>query len=475
MSLASRPEKSPAILIVMGCSIATAALGGGAGLWWWRKSAGQQPHPSRSIGTGAGQLPDGGVTIVISGDTAGWIVPCGCTSNQSGGLPRRSAFIAERRQAGTVIVADAGGAPGGTSLYDRARFEAILDGELAQGVAAHNLGEPEVALGIDYLQTLAREKQVPFVSANLHDSAGHRPFEACRIVEAGGVRVALIGVVKVYSGAGSRKDFNVDDPRSAILAALAEAAGKFDRAVVLAHVREDDLRSLAAELPEVDAVIGGPTGQSIPPQLAGQTIVASATNKGKFVISMTLTAARRPADLPARVVELSDKFPDDPAQLELVRAFRKELGRRDFGATETGLAPRVSGRLPPGSEFAGSSSCLACHKEEHGDWGSSQHARAWETLVADSVHVDPACQVCHTTGYGLPGGFQSLARSEARVAVGCESCHGPSRAHVDRPKQRTPFGAREQCRQCHDHENSPQFEFDDYWRKIAHGGGKHEN
>src|SRR5205823_426640 len=103
-------------------------------------------------------------------------------------------------------------------------------------------------------------------------------------------------------------------------------------------------------------------------------------------------------------------------------------------------------------------------------WNDSNHAYAWRTLLADEAHVDPACQLCHTTGYGLPGGFESLAKNAARhaggggwvseygdnirfekaqraarTAVGCESCHGPSQAHVDRPKQRTPFIAREQC------------------------------
>jgi hypothetical protein len=472
MSRTSRSEKSPAILVVMGCSIATAALSGGAGWWWWRKSGHQDSRASRSIVSGDNRSPDGSVTVVVSGDTAGWIVPCGCTSNQSGGLPRRAAFIAERRQAGPVIVADAGGAPGGTSLYDRARFEAILAGELAQGLVAHNLGGPEVALGIEYLQRLAREKQIPLISANLRDPAGRRILEPCRIVESGGMRVALIGVFKTYAAIASARDFDIGDPRSAVLATLAAIAGQFDRAVVLAHLREDDLRALAADLPEVDAVIGGPTGQSIAPERVGQTIVASATNKGKFLICLALTTDRRTGAISADVVELSDKFHDDPAQLELLRSFRNELGRRDFDAAETGLAPRLPGRSPPGFEIAGNGECRACHAEEFRDWNSSQHARAWETLVTGGVHVDPACQVCHTTGYGLPGGFQSLARSAGRVAVGCENCHGPSRAHVERPKQRTPFAAREQCTRCHDRENSPQFEFDAYWRQVAHGSGK---
>src|SRR2546426_4695281 len=31
--------------------------------------------------------------LVVSGDTSSWITPCGCTTNQSGGLLRRAAYL----------------------------------------------------------------------------------------------------------------------------------------------------------------------------------------------------------------------------------------------------------------------------------------------------------------------------------------------------------------------------------------------
>ena len=463
----TRPDKSPVLLVVIGCSIATTAIGGG-GYWWWRNAAANGNRPGGSPATGDSHAAAGAVTLIVSGDTAGWIVPCGCTSNQSGGLPRRSTFVSERRREGPVIVADAGGAPGGTSPYQRARFEAILDGELAMEIAAHNLGESEILLGVEYLRKLAAEKHVPFVSANVQDATGRRAVDAYRIVEAGGVRVLLIGVARAYAGIAGSVDWQLDDPRNAVLRALDDAAGKFDRAVVLAHLNETDLRDLAAALPEVDAVIGGPTGQSLAPTRMGQVVVASATNKGKFVISLPLTADRRHQAPPAEVVELSDRFQDDPVQIDLVRSFRKKLGRRDFSAAETGLTSPITRQAHREFQIAGTDACRVCHADELAVWNDSRHAQAWQTLQADGVHVDPACQLCHTTGYGQPGGFESLAKSADRVAVGCESCHGPSQAHVERPKQRTPFVAREQCTRCHDHENSPRFEFETYWKQVAH-------
>lgn len=456
------------ILVVIGCSIATTVLGGG-GYWWWRNVAAQTQRTGGSAARGDRDAASGVVTLIVSGDTAGWIVPCGCTSNQSGGLPRRASFVAERRRAGQVIVVDAGGAASGTSAYDRARFEAILDGELAMGIAAHNLGGPEIRLGEEYLRDLAAAKRMPFVSANLRDGSGRLIVEPYRIIEAGGVRVLLIGVTRAYGGGiPSAGGWREDDPRNAVLKSLDAAAGKFDRSVVLAHLNETDLRELAASLPEVDAIIGGPTGQSLAPTRMGQVVMASATNKGKFVISLPLTADRRQTASPAEVVELSDRFPDDPVQRDLVRSFRKQLGIRNFTADQTGFISQT-GLVSGDFKFAGTDACRECHTDEYAVWNESKHAQAWHTLLADEVHVDPACQVCHTTGYGQSGGFLSLAQSADRVAVGCESCHGPSQAHVERPKQRTAFAPREQCTRCHDHENSPRFEFETYWKQVAHG------
>src|SRR5262249_17989955 len=69
--------------------------------------AGCGPPKPESHATGA-RRP---MSLVISGDTAGWIVPCGCAANQSGGLLRRGTFVKQLRDAREAILADAGGAP----------------------------------------------------------------------------------------------------------------------------------------------------------------------------------------------------------------------------------------------------------------------------------------------------------------------------------------------------------------------------
>jgi len=437
-----------------------------AALWALGACAPSTANPTAHSGHGrrdsASSRP---VALIVSGDTAGWIMPCGCTANQSGGLARRGTFVERVRADHAVVLVDAGGAPGGTSPYERLKFEAILAAERAMGVAAHNLGAAEAALGAEYLREVQQKRNFPFLSTNLRDAAGALVAASTLEVVASpaGMRIKVLGVVSPRLVPGGLR---ADEPRDAILRAIGNGPAS-DVVVVLAYLPEPELRELADALPEVDLVVGGPTGQSIAPAQAGPTLLASATNKGKFLIE--LEAAGRGARWSGQVVELSPAFPDEPALNAILDQFHTELARRDFAAEQTGLVPPVPSGVPAGYHIAGTEACRACHRDDCETWNQSKHALAWRTLEERGLEVDPQCQRCHTTGYGLPGGFQSRARSPERRGVGCESCHGPSQGHVKEPRARTPFAAKDQCASCHDPENSPRFAFDDYWKLVRHG------
>jgi hypothetical protein len=410
------------------------------------------------------------LTLVVSGDTAGWIVPCGCTSNQSGGLLRRGTYLAELRQKHDVLLVDAGGAAGGHSEYDRAKFEAILAGEREMGTVAHNLGAAEVQLGSEYLRR-AQGSGIPFVSCNVRDREGALLVAPYIIHSLAGQRIALIGVLSPHLKAGQRSSLKIDSPREAILLTLEELRGKYDRVVVLSYVPEDELLELANNLPEVDAIVGGPTGQSITPKLVGPTLVAAATNKGKFLAQITIPPLGSKSSWSGEIVELNDRFADHAPQQANLKQFYTKLAESDFAPTQTSFAPSLPADPPAGFQTAGSAACRECHAREHEKWQASGHAHAWDSLTKTDAQVDADCQRCHTTNYGFPGGFVSARHSLERVSVGCESCHGPSLAHVQQPATHTAyFGqAAQQCTHCHDRENSPQFAFADYWSRIAHG------
>ncbi|MBI3861157.1 MAG: hypothetical protein HY290_04605 [Planctomycetia bacterium] len=135
------------------------------------------------------------LAVVVSCDTAGWIVPCGCSSKQAGGLPRRATHVLQIGVASDVLVADAGGAPGGKSPYDRKKFEYLLRGEAEIQTVAHNIGAAEAQLGAVELRRLQGELSAPFVSANVVDADGQNICPSHQLVARGDTRFVVVGVL----------------------------------------------------------------------------------------------------------------------------------------------------------------------------------------------------------------------------------------------------------------------------------------
>ncbi len=410
-----------------------------------------------------------GVAVYVSGDTAGWITPCGCAANQSGGLARRGTLIESTQRELASLVLDAGGSASGTTEYQQLKLESILRGMQAMGLAAHNVGDAEAELGPGVLQQLSERTGVTWLGANLSSVDASWSPQSVVTMDRGGLRIAVVGVIDPDRVDDER--WETSEPLPAALDALRGL--RADVRIVLAYMQESELRQLAESLPEVDFVVGGPTGQAVSPQSVGFVTVLSATNKGKFMARLDLTRPDREKSVSraAKIVEVASSYDEDPDQLDNLAAYYRKLAERDFTAESTGLVPSlVSDRSD--YAIAGSDACASCHRADDAVWHESRHSHAWDVLAERGAHFDPYCQQCHTTGYGMTDGFASVSQSSHLVHVGCENCHGPSQAHVANPRVKTPYRAQEQCLSCHDHENSPDFEHDVYWEKIVHGANE---
>jgi peroxiredoxin len=142
-------------------------------------------------------------------------------------------------------------------------------------------------------------------------------------------------------------------------------------------------------------------------------------------------------------------------------------------------AKRERTLFDPG-EFVGSAACASCHAKEHKLWSESAHAKALTTLEHKSEAKNADCLRCHTTGFKQPTGFPTGGVTLA--AVGCESCHGPGKKHVEtQGKQSGTITALTDkcdtcaiaviCGTCHDDANDKGFEFEVEQKlaKIKHG------
>ena len=91
------------------------------------------------------------------------------------------------------------------------------------------------------------------------------------------------------------------------------------------------------------------------------------------------------------------------------------------------------------------------------------------TLEVKNEAKNANCQRCHTTGFAQPTGFPTGGKTHQEV--GCESCHGPGKRHVD-DQGKTPgtiLALTDKCDSCaialicgtcHDDANDPGFEFE---------------
>ena len=93
-----------------------------------------------------------------------------------------------------------------------------------------------------------------------------------------------------------------------------------------------------------------------------------------------------------------------------------------------------------GADYVGVKKCKMCHIKQFKSWEKTSMATSFENLKAGmkadakkKAGLDPEkdyttdanCLVCHTTGYGKPGGFTSIEATPKLINVQCESCHGP--------------------------------------------------
>lgn len=411
------------------------------------------------------------LSFVVSGDTAGFIVPCGCATKQFGGLPRRATYIEkERRTIPDLIYADAGGSIANSTKYDTIKLDAIWKGVRELKPAAMNLGGGEVKMGAARLKEAIGG--LPALSCNVKVSGGETPWPATLSQTVAGRKLAWVGVYlgdASLAGAG----LEVQDGYAALQATVPALAKEHDAVLVLAYGSEEACRKIADTFPEVSAIFGTGTPQPIPPRVMGGTVFAAAAQKGKFLARLNLKGGRQGWSLSGgEIVELADTIPDHPIQIENLEAYKKRLKAEPLDPAETGQAPALLAGLPKHYQYAGSARCAECHVEDGAIHKASKHHHGLDTLTAKGFDFDPYCLKCHTTGYGGPEGFKNANLSTGLGGIGCESCHGPSKSHAEDPLKRTSVPGKNACITCHDLENSPLFSYETYWPRIEHGKTK---
>ena len=135
------------------------------------------------------------VTLVFAASVAGQLVPCGCSPDQRGGLPRGVALVEKlRKEDPALLFVDAGdllfenASPPSKQLLTQRQMKAqvLAQGDALLHAAARAVGQRDLALGPKFLVDTAAG--VPLLDAGFAPAPGVR---ATLLADAGGVQVGL--------------------------------------------------------------------------------------------------------------------------------------------------------------------------------------------------------------------------------------------------------------------------------------------
>ncbi|HXG23331.1 MAG TPA: multiheme c-type cytochrome [Chthonomonadales bacterium] len=428
---------------------------------WW----------TRSIGASHGTI-----TLFVTGDTRGYLEPCGCRRDQAGGLPARMTLIRQDTSSEHLLV-DVGNLTSGGRAYELLKLNYLLKGLNQIGYHALNLGRREAGLDRDALAAIIRESQAPFVSCNVMDRAKSTPLaEPYRLFTVGGVRIGITGVTEAPEdevGPGVM----VRPAAEALAQTLPKMKQLCDYVIVLAFASSETLKTLAARFHEIDCLLGGDVPQSSErAERLNRAVAFNVTDKGKVLGKLTFRRNDHSLELTdSAALKVKDSISPAPEMTALLAAYRNELRERNLEfATGEELEPIASVRATADT-YVGQDACAPCHPKAHQISLAAAHSHAYQTLVQKKAEYDPECLRCHTVGYGARDGFISMERTPQFAGVQCETCHGRAGEHVKSMKNGLQRASTfrpvtpNSCIRCHDEENDGRFDFTHDWAMIKHG------
>ncbi len=432
-------------------------------------------------------------------------MPCGCSPDQRGGLPRAVSLVNKLRQeAPELLFIDAGDLLFETpqrpaeQLLTQRRLKArtLARGDELLGAVARAVGQRDLALGAQFAAETAG--QVPLLDAGLAPVLGAR---ATALVNGVGIFAAgfeqdpaatMAARAKDLRGRGARLVVLLVHPRGensltaaqALLPAAKAAGvdlmvlGRRDDPAVDPNRKVPGLPPLLAveghgqSLLRVDVRLGqGPVVLAPSPEDKTEEINAVEARIERFKTQLQLYPERR-EQLAAKIRELEDRkkaiaaapaaelpagaasavatflpltqqVGEDPEALKLVAEYDAKVTELNLAEAKTQPATcPAAARGEP--SFVGVNGCVECHKDATVFWKQTRHASAYQTLVKVNKQFSLDCIRCHVTGWQQPGGVCRIDLPD-RGGAGFDG-HGLGRRDV-------------QCEACHgagsEHVNDP--------------------
>jgi hypothetical protein len=361
---------------------------------------------------------------------------------------------------------------------------ANLRGMAQIGCDATTIGVVDLYTGGAYYLDRIAEAGLTVVSANVRDEAtGDLLVDPYVVVERGGIKFGITGVLSPDLKITIDTDLEshgavVGDPIEALRKYIPEIREQVDFVVVLSHSGLTRSKDIASEVEGIDImVVGNHNAYAAQPYEVGETLMMQPGYKGQIMCDYRLSFDADGAyeSYSGRAVVLDNKVPADAAMALVLKEHKlmvEAASKRRAADQAAERRFRRDARNAAAAELykeeciGVSQSCNRCHQDKYDHWQTTAHASAFETLEKSLQSTNPECLSCHTTGQkDLPDDGSREVPAHLR-GVQCESCHGIGAEHSrDGSYGRVTVAT---CLQCHDSENSPDFNFARYLAEVTH-------
>lgn len=432
------------------------------------------------------------VAIVVTGQTYGYLSPCGCSRPQKGGLERRANLLKILREKGwPVLPVDLGdlSPPKKVQDQDHLKYEFMMKALAEMGYAAVGLGIQDLDQQLYHLlarYTLQKTNEPPFIlAANLlaRNEKGEMTRESFAVPGARSMidsfeivredRRAIgkpkphipVGIVGLLGSnlaprlAEIDKSFAIGKPADALkstVMAMKNTNPQTAINILLFSGSRDEAVQLAETQKDFHIVLCQ-SEESEPPQFPtllnqDRTFLLQIGHKGQNLGVVGVFKTANGYEMKYQLVPLGEEFltpeGDEAAKanrtLQLLEEYTAKVKKDNLLAkyTEKPLPHEAQIEYPSAKlSYVGSEKCQSCHPNEFKIWKDSKHSHAMEALEKYAVRpslrqFDGDCVQCHTVGFRYQTGYRNDTETPHLRHVGCESCHGPGSGHVENPNKK---------------------------------------
>jgi hypothetical protein len=364
-------------------------------------------------------------SIVFSHNISGETHPCGCRNFPLGGLPQVAGLFAKISRSSEMLYVDTGDTFFPSSAVPQTMKDSLTfaANNLAIGLEQVGLkyfipGDQDFAMGLEFLQNLAKTRKFEFLIGNLRDPSLLKN-KRFAVIEKDKSKIFLTGLVDPETFNGAYADLFIDTKSvmPSLLKDIQEAGyeknNPYHRLIILSHAGIENDEILAKAYPFIDWIIGAHSQSFLRfSRDEGNVKMVQTLSKNHYVgdIQIDLNSKKQTDTYVLHEIreELEEELKPNPMRsfidqhknkmndIQINEQAKMGMGKALLDQTHKNNAP-----------YKSAGDCMTCHKVQGDFWQETPHSIAYTTLLNANEANNLSCIGCHSLGLNDPKGFRT--------------------------------------------------------------------